>query len=80
VAEKVNSQFLLLYCDICGEGLVENVIWGKGWLKTSEYHHTRGGGLKLLNWTFYYSFDSIRVLPSKPQSNRLNFFGKNYST
>jgi len=28
---------------VCGEGLVENVIWGRGerggWLKTSEYRH-----------------------------------------
>jgi len=34
---------------ICeGRGLVENVIWRGGWLKTSEYHYMGGGGLKLL--------------------------------
>jgi len=27
--KKLNSQFLLLYLRYMGEGLVENVIWGR---------------------------------------------------
>jgi len=38
-------------CSIYGiwwEGLVDNVMWERGWLETSDYHHMERGSLKLL--------------------------------
>jgi len=48
--KKLNLQFILLYLRyMWGRGFVENVIWVEGgWLKTPEYRHTGGRGLKLL--------------------------------
>jgi len=48
VAKKLNLRFILLYFwYLWGWGLVENVIWGRGWLKTSEYWHIEGEGYKI---------------------------------
>jgi len=51
VAKKLNSQFILLYLRyMWGEGLVENVKWGRGLAETSEYCH-RGRGSKIAQKT-----------------------------
>jgi len=49
VAKKSLIYSLFCYLRYFGERrLVENVIWGRGWLKTSKYRHIGGGNLKLL--------------------------------
>jgi len=48
--------------------LVENVIWGRGWLKTSEYRHMGRGGLKLLkkrHMVFEHSLSDSYVQKTK---------------
>jgi len=56
VAKKLNLQFILLYLRyryVRGRGLVEKSYWVGVWLKTSEYRHIGGKGLKLLKKPSY---------------------------
>jgi len=41
----------LIHCSSCSKIYC---IWGRGWLKTSEYHHMGEGSLKLLKNVIWY--------------------------
>jgi len=44
----IHNYFRSIYGICGGKELVENVIWERGWLKTSEYRHMGARSLKLL--------------------------------
>jgi len=51
VAKKLNLQFILLFYGIFGEGVVENIIWGRGLAENVRIPSYRGRGSKITQKT-----------------------------